>query len=200
MTSLPRSTSGSAEIAFTPEIITRFWSKVQRVGPGDCWNWTACRTKDPSGNLRYGLFGVYRKNRLAHRVAYMISNGNIPDGLFVCHSCDNPACCNPSHMFLGTPDDNMKDKVAKGRQSHCGTRTPNVGETSPHAKLTDEKVRLIRSIYKQGHTTVKQIARDFGVAQSLIARVVRRQSWKHVVDYPTKSSHVPGPVQPALDL
>lgn len=180
MPSLPSSPPILDGIVIPSEVISRFWAKVQRASENECWNWTACRSKDAYGNLRYGLFGVFRKNRLAHRFAYILSIGPIPEGLCVCHSCDNTACCNPAHFFLGTNADNMDDKCKKNRQSHCGTRSPNNGEASPHAKLTDAKVREIREIHAQGNINFKALAKDYGVAYSLIARVVNRQSWKHV--------------------
>ncbi|MCH8067616.1 MAG: HNH endonuclease [Nanoarchaeota archaeon] len=87
---------------------TNFFSKVDKSK--DCWEWQARRSPDG-----YGEVGLNHKRYLAHRVSYSISNGYIPQGMFVCHKCDNPPCVNPDHLFLGTADDNMKDMVSKGR-------------------------------------------------------------------------------------
>lgn len=84
----------------------RFWSKVDRRGPDECWPWLAAKSA-----TRYGVFDKTR----AHRVAYALTHGLIPEGRIVCHRCDNPPCCNPAHLWLGTPKDNTADMVAKGR-------------------------------------------------------------------------------------
>ena len=88
-----------------------FWARVDRsAGDEACWPYTGSRRGNGYGRLR--LFGKYE---LAHRVAYRLTAGDIPDALHVCHRCDNPPCCNPAHLFVGTHQDNMNDKVAKGR-------------------------------------------------------------------------------------
>lgn len=101
--------------------VERFWAKVDRKGPNDCWEWT--RAKLPKG---YGQCGWRGKTMQAHRLAYMLSNPqDIPDGLLVLHTCDNPPCCNPQHLRLGTAQDNSADMVNKSRQyrparqTHC---------------------------------------------------------------------------------
>lgn len=89
----------------------RFWAKVQKAGPDDCWPWLASRM--PKG---YGKLGIASTTpKLAHRVSWELHYGPIPEGLFVCHRCDNPPCVNPAHLFLGTCTDNLRDMVAKGR-------------------------------------------------------------------------------------
>jgi len=87
-----------------------FWARVSRPDPCVCWEWQG--GKKPDG---YGSAGYEGKSDLAHRVAWKLTKGPIPKGMYICHSCDNPACCNPAHLFLGTQSDNMKDMIVKGR-------------------------------------------------------------------------------------
>lgn len=141
----------------------RFWSKVLKADDG-CWVWTASRDRDGYGYV--GLGGVTRR---AHRVSWSMANGNIPPGLFVCHSCDNPPCVNPAHLFLGTLADNNKDRAAKGRSAK--------GERHGQAKLTEEKVAFIRSKYAKGGVTKKSLAEQFGVDASTIGLVINGKQW-----------------------
>ena len=151
---------------------TLFWEKVDKRGTGECWNWTpTCR---PDG---YGQFKFNGKPRLAHRVSWEIHNGKIPHnnshhGMCVCHKCDNPKCVNPDHLFLGTQADNVADMISKGRQVDVH------GESAGRSKLTDEKVRKIRSMYPL--KTIAELARFFGRGETTIAKVVRRQTWRHI--------------------
>lgn len=150
----------------------RFWSKVKMRGLNECWEWQAVKRE----NNGYGLFGVEGTMLYAHRVAWSLMNGKIPDGMYVLHKCDNRSCCNPNHLFLGTHQDNMSDMVNKGRQS----RISRPGAMNPNAKLTESQVIEIRSKYKLGGTTLKKLASEYGVSFSNISRVIRGQHWANI--------------------
>jgi hypothetical protein len=157
----------------------RFWDRLETVG--DCWLWTGA--KGPTG---YGHINVRHKTAYAHRYAYELAYGPIPDGKMVCHSCDNRLCCRPDHLFVGTPADNSADMVAKGR-STTGQNTrmylhpeQEQGELNPMAKLTAEQVLEIRALYAQGGTSCAKLARRFGVCAQTINNIVRRVGWSHI--------------------
>ncbi len=138
--------------------------------PDKCWEWTGAR--DYKGYGRFRLGGDEKK-RGAHRFAYLYFVGHVPDEMFVLHKCDNPACCNPAHLFLGTAADNMIDKTRKGRNN------APCGERHAFAKLTDQAVRKIRERLHQGelqHT----IATDFGVSQTTVSNIACGRKWVHV--------------------
>ncbi len=128
-----------------------------------CWIWHACR----SGH-GYGMLRVDNKVIYAHRLSWTFRYGEIPDGLFVCHTCDVPACVNPLHLFLGTHADNVRDLVVKGLKMR--------GENSPSAILTEENVRRIR---KREVPSI-QLAREFGVSHYTISLALHRKTWAHV--------------------
>jgi hypothetical protein len=107
-------------------LATRFWAKVDKRGPDECWEWTGAR--QPQG---YGTIGVYLGYRSygyarSNRVAWELMRGPVPDGLHVLHSCDNPPCVNPNHLFLGTALDNIHDCIDKGRFNPRGLLRPKV--------------------------------------------------------------------------
>lgn len=150
----------------------RFWKHVDKRGPDDCWEWQATKTKTGYGNLSIGLQkGDYFRQVRAHRFSYELHYGQIPDGMEVCHKCDNPGCVNPAHLFLGTHQQNIADKIAKGRQ-------PN-GEKLRQSKLTEDSVRLIREMRAEG-MPYQEIAMQFGVHNVTILDVVRGKTWRHV--------------------
>ena len=138
----------------------RFWGQVDKTGP--CYVWTGARI--PQG---YGYIGISGKSVRAHRVSWEIHNGEIPDGLWVLHRCDNPSCVRPDHLFLGTNSDNMNDCASKGRM--------RLGEKHHKAKLSWEKVEMIRSSTK----TQKELAKEFGVCQATVWSVLAGESWKY---------------------
>lgn len=151
----------------TPE---RFWSRVARGAPDACWPWLG--SLEVSG---YGKISYRNRRRRVHCVAYELANGSpIPAGLFVCHSCDNPPCCNPAHLFLGTTADNMADMVAKGRAPQP------LGERHRLAKVRAYQIPLIRARYAAGGTSYRLLAAEYGVTKDAIKKIVGRQTWRHV--------------------
>lgn len=152
-------------------IDVRFWSKVSVANPSECWNWNAFI--HPSG---YGTFRLNGKEALSHRMSWILSFGQIPDGLCVCHKCDNRICCNPSHLFLGTYKDNANDRDRKGR-----TKIPNnAGDNHGMSKLTEDDVKRILHLHAEGYSN-REIANIVGkVVQTTIYGIVTRRSWKHV--------------------
>lgn len=117
----------------------------------------------------YGRIMVARVKYMAHRLAYSINNGPIPDGYVVRHKCDNPSCINPEHLEVGTQADNIADKVSRGRQA----RGSGVGR----AILTEESVREIRS----SPLKVSELSILYGVSVVSIRNILRRKTWQHVV-------------------
>jgi len=153
----------------------RFWSKVDRSPePDGCWVWTAAFFRDG-----YGRFTIdqIRRSVRAPRVAWELTNGPIPDGVFVCHRCDNPPCVRPDHLFLGTAADNNADRSAKGRNGTMPTIAPG-NRPSYRTKLTAEQVVEIRQ--RAASTTATALAREFGVSIASICRILRGESWRHL--------------------
>lgn len=147
-----------------------FWTHVLQVG--ECWEWTARRIWKGYGRVR-----IEGKDVATHRYAWSLLHGPIPDGMWVLHTCDNPPCVNPEHLFLGTALDNVRDMISKGRKVKSGGKS--FGSRNAAAKLTEDQVRQIRSLAEQG-AKHSMLARRFGVAQGTIRRVVRRELWSRV--------------------
>lgn len=151
----------------------RFWPKVMK--PMDwsaCWEWQG--SKSLQGYGRFKLFSYTGSG--AHRVSYALYHGVSPGQLHVCHHCDNPRCVNPTHLFLGTNDDNVADKVAKGRNRTGDQR----GENNGAAKLKTADVVLIKRMIANGRENTK-IAAKFGVTHQLISKIRRGHLWADVV-------------------
>jgi hypothetical protein len=181
----------------------RFWSKVDRREPDDCWK--------REGKLNSGGYGKFewqengkRHYTTTHRMAWRLTYGPIPDGLIVRHRCTggpNRWCCNPAHLRLGTHKDNSADmfsdgnaatgdrngsrrhpeRRARGKRSGPGKYPEkNRGERNGRAKLTEDDVRWIRWVYKDGRYTQRQLAKHLGVSKPVIGQIVRGESWAHV--------------------
>lgn len=149
----------------------RFWSKVVKAGPDDCWEWSACKDRDGYGDFRYGPDRGSKRVR-AHRFAYELHHGSIPVGAHILHRCDNPPCVNPAHLFAGSNADNVSDKMAKGRGRW------QIGTGHGNAKLTEDDVENIRALYP-GHT-LKFIAELFEISSASTSMIVNRHAWTHI--------------------
>lgn len=159
----------------------RFWTKVNIKSPEECWEWTAWKNKDYSGSgfiLSYGRIRHNGSVKVASRVAWELTYGEIPEGMLVLHKCDNPPCVNPNHLFLGTSSDNTIDAINKGRRK---IRNGNQVNTS---KLNESQVIEIRKKHKQGGISLAQLGREYGVRITSIHAIIHRRAWKHVIDNP----------------
>jgi len=156
----------------------RFLDKIDFSGAAagsGCWEWTAAKDKDG-----YGRFGNYRERGMAHRWAWRLWRGEIPGRLQVLHTCDNPGCVNPDHLFLGTQAENMHDMKRKSR----GRTLPAPGSQNGRAKLTEADVRRIRSVYVPGSPAFgcRALAREYGMFETTIYQAITRKTWRHVPD------------------
>lgn len=148
--------------------IEKFWFQVNKTE--SCWNWKA--SKDGGG---YGICVTHKYGRdKAHRISYKEFYGRIPEGMFVCHTCDNPACVNPQHLFLGTNQDNINDKVIKNRQSRL------YGKANGRATMSKESVIALRDDYSSGKYSYRDLVIKYGIKQTQVARIIKRESWSWV--------------------
>ena len=144
----------------------RFWSKVIKGSKEECWPWICGR------NSGYGAFWYKGNNVPASRMAFILAFGEIDATLNVCHSCDNPPCCNPNHLFLGTDYDNVQDKIKKGRLRVLR------GQEMWASKLTEEDVQAIRQRYQPWKVTATQLSMEYGVSPFCIRNIIAGHSWK----------------------
>ena len=154
-----------------PKAGVTFWDRVNSqiiAGLNNCNIFTGC--KDDCG---YGRINKEGKLVRLHREMWALHNGTIPPEMCVCHACDNPACINPNHLFLGTHQDNMTDKAKKGRVKDTK------GQMNPAAKLTSQNVVEIRCLLKTGRTAYG-IARDYGVSGECVLDIKHNRTWKSV--------------------
>ncbi len=150
---------------YTPEFRRHFWERF--VWCDGCLVWTGYRL--PSG---HGRMGVNGSQMLTHRLAYTLIVGPIPDGMDICHQCDNPPCGNPVHLFPGTERDNMQDAGRKLRLPH--------GQGHRNAKLTDALVREIRDRHIPGQYGYKRLAKEYGVSNHAVRNILEGITWKHL--------------------
>lgn len=147
----------------------RFMEKLGVKDPS-----TGCVEWESSRNERgYGSFWTGGRSVKAHRFAWELHNGPVPEGMLVCHTCDNPTCCNVEHLFLGTNADNSDDKVAKGRQAAVR------GERQGNAKLSEKNIETIRILLVDG-LSQRKIAVMFGIDQTTVSKINRGKNWRHV--------------------
>lgn len=148
----------------------RFWSKVSKTSEG-CWEWLGSKSKSGYGQFHTGTRGFSRKMLRAHRYAFEISGLGSAAGRNICHTCDNPGCVNPDHLFAGTHQDNMADKIAKDRQAK--------GESIVASVLTEPQVHEIRRRFASGESG-PTIADDFGVTKQCVYSIAKRKTWRHI--------------------
>lgn len=180
------------------EIKEKFLKRVNKKGPvhpihGQCWIWCGPMYKDGYGQV--ALLGEHR----AHRVAYSLAFGTIPEGKQVLHRCDNRGCVNPDHLFLGTHSDNMRDMTSKGRQATGDRAGPRLypesrkkGESNHFSKLTEREVLEIRNKFRsictrrggdgkfRVSTNMRYLSQEYGVCYLCIKAIIKRKTWKHV--------------------
>ena len=135
-------------------LLKRYWEAVDKRGEDECWNWTKAKVTDGYGTIAYEAGDLYA----SHRLAYIIEHGKVPQGLQVLHHCDNPACCNPKHLYAGTRYDNVRDRMNRKRGSE---------------KLTQEQVEEI----KVDRRKQAVVAKEYGISQSMVSRIKCGNRW-----------------------
>jgi hypothetical protein len=167
-----------AHVVLSDQALARFHAQLPKGDPESCWEWKRLGTNG------YGIFGLNvngkYKSIAAHRLSWSVANGPIPDGMYVLHSCDNPPCCNPAHLRIGTQRDNAQDRINRGR---CGRR--NVGGdgtmtfTPANAKLTRAQVAEMLPRIRAGER-LEELARAYGVSRSAVIAIVMGRNWRSV--------------------
>ena len=145
----------------------RFYEYFQIMESG-CWEWNGGFFK-----TGYGQFKLNKSSELAHRASWILHNGEIPEKMCICHTCDNRKCVNPKHLFVGTYTDNMQDMIRKGRRGF------NAGESRADTKFTNCQILEIRIRLDEGESQTT-IAKEFNVDQTTIHYIFARKTWKHI--------------------
>ncbi len=143
------------------------WKKIDKRTEDECWEWMGCKNWDGYGTIKINqiLWGV-------HRLVYELTYGSIPKELFVCHKCNNPSCCNPKHLYVGTPKDNMDQRDREERQA--------MGEKNGRSKLTKQDVLEIRRLYSLENYSQRKLGEMFGICKTQISRIINRKNWRYV--------------------
>jgi hypothetical protein len=164
-----------------PETNARFWSHIHVSRDSDCWLYT--KGCFPFG---HGCFKAERKSWMAHRMAWVLLFGELAPNLCVLHRCDNPPCCNPAHLFLGTKSDNSADMISKGRHArgdrHAVRKNPLLvtGMKNPRAVMTDDLVRELRTLWTTGEFRAEDLGIKFGISTAQAYRIATGSQWTHV--------------------
>ena len=150
------------------ELVVRFHEKWTRNPDNGCWEWTASLNSNGYGQIKRP---GERRQFIAPRLSYMIHYGDIPEGMYVLHTCDNRKCVKPTHLFLGSADDNAKDMKSKGRHTH--------GTTGHDHKINDDIARHIHRMAGEG-VAQSEIGRIVGLSQSTVWKILTGKRWKHI--------------------
>ena len=158
--------------------LDRVMAKIEPVTESGCWIFMGALN-----DAGYGIVGKGKRgagNDRSHRIVWQHHNGNIPKGMFICHKCDVPSCCNPNHLFLGTPKDNHHDMQKKKRDVKPPKNYHDVGEYRYNAKLTESDVLLMRKMHEEGLNAYKISKLTGKVSSATVYKILKRLSWKHV--------------------
>jgi hypothetical protein len=164
-----RASTNSLILPLSQEVVDRFWAKVKTGSSDECWPWTG--STDGHG---YGQISIQRFPRKATRIA-LILDGRNPGNLCALHKCDNPPCCNPGHLYVGTKLENSTDMVRRRRHQ----TDPARGEKHYASKITEEVVREIRRRAERGELQ-RSIADSFGIDRTMVSKIVLRKNWRHI--------------------
>jgi len=163
---------------FSEEQLNKFWSFIEVKTEDECWEWIGCKNRDG-----YGLIQVNKVRYLSHRLSYLLANDELPTDLCL-HSCDNPPCVNPKHLRNGTLEQNVEDRVARGRGRGQLTTDMVLGVKNPNTNLTEENVKYIRQHYKKTHyhgSNAKELMKQFGIkSKSTFHNIISRATWSHI--------------------